>query len=137
MSLAICALADLHLKQLRVSHGYETPSQAPENSTTGYLRLEALQRLEINKNTNQCWTDNDALAALHLISLSQLSGGASEWETPFNILCEWLAQTGLPSSDNPWVLFLNMSQIAQLYVKATLVRGALMKLIFRDANLLL
>jgi hypothetical protein len=120
VSLAVCALADLHLKQLRVSQGLEAPSQTPENSSTSYLRMEALQRLEINKNAQHGWSDTDALAAVHLVSLSQLSGGASDWETPFSILCQWLLQTSLTLAENPWMTFLTMSPLAQLNVKATL-----------------
>jgi hypothetical protein len=121
VSLAICALADLHLKQLRVAQGLEAPSQTPDNSSTSYLRLEALSRLEINKNSQRGWTDNDALAALHLISLSQLSGGTSDWETPFDILIQWLHQTNLRVAENPWLTFLSLPLTAQLNVKATLV----------------
>lgn len=120
VSLAICALADLHLKQLRVAQGLEAPSQTPDNSSTSYLRLEALSRLEINKNSQRGWTDNDALAALHLISLSQLSGGTSDWETPFDILIQWLHQTNLRVAENPWLTFLSLPLTAQLNVKATL-----------------
>jgi hypothetical protein len=104
-----------------VSQGLEAPSQTPETSSTSYLRLEALNRLEINKNSQRGWTENDALAALHLISLSQLSGGASDWETPFNILIQWLHQTNLPVAENPLMVFLSLSPTAQLNVKATLV----------------
>jgi len=125
VSLAICALADLHLKQLRVAQGLEAPSQTQESSTTSYLRLEVLSRLEINKNAQHGWSENDALAALHLISLSQLSGGAGDWETPFSILNQWLRQTNLPAAENPWIAFLNLSQVAQLNVKAALVRDPL------------
>ncbi len=104
-----------------MAQGLEAPSQTPESSSTEYLRLEALNRLKMNKNSQGGWTENDALAALHLISLSQLSGGASDWESPFNILIQWLHQTNLPVAENSWMTFLNLSQTAQLNVKATLV----------------
>lgn len=104
-----------------MAQGLEAPSQTPENSVTSYLRLEALSRLEMNKNSQRGWTENDALAALHLISLSQLSGGVSDWETPFNILIQWLHQTNLPIAENPWMTFLSLSPTAQLNVKAALV----------------
>jgi hypothetical protein len=87
-----------------------------------YLQNEALLQLENNKNTHGGWTDNDANAALHLVSLSQLSGGNSDWDTPFNILCQWLLQTNLHHAENPWLAFLNLSASVQHYVKATLVR---------------
>ncbi|KAF8969160.1 fungal-specific transcription factor domain-containing protein, partial [Flammula alnicola] len=123
VTLAICALADLHLKQMRISQGLEAPNQASENSHATYLKNEALLKLETNKNTHGCWTDNDAIAALHLLSLSQLSGGGSDWETPFNILSQWLHQTNLHLAEDPWMAFLNLSPATQHYVKATLPPG--------------
>ncbi|KAF8150823.1 fungal-specific transcription factor domain-containing protein [Crassisporium funariophilum] len=120
VTLAICALADLHSKQMRVSQGLEAPNQNSENSSTTYLRQEALFKLESNKNTHGGWTDNDAIAALHLVSLSQLSGGGSDWDTPFNILRQWLLQLNLHLAENPWLAFLSLSPSVQLTVKVTL-----------------
>jgi len=123
VTLAICALADLHSKQMRVSQGLEAVNSSMESTTTTYLRQEAFFKLENSKNTNGTWTDNDAIAALHLVSFSQLSGGSIDWETPFNILSQWLMQQNLvqPNSENPWMTFLALSPLAQLLVKATLV----------------
>ncbi|KIM40022.1 hypothetical protein M413DRAFT_446911 [Hebeloma cylindrosporum] len=120
VTLAVCALADLHLKQMRISQGLEVPNHSSENSSMAYLQNEALLQLENNKNTHGGWTDNDANAALHLVSLSQLSGGNSDWDTPFNILCQWLLQMNLHHAENPWLAFLNLTPSAQHYVKATL-----------------
>lgn len=77
--------------------------------------------LESSKNARGCWTDTDAIAALHLVSLSQLSGGGSDWEQPFTILCQWLHQTNLHLAENPSAAFRNMSHTSQHYVKATMV----------------
>lgn len=121
MTLAICALADLHLKQVRVSQGLEAPNSS-ETSHATYLKNEALFRLETNKTANGFRTDHDAIAALHLLSLSQLSGGGSDWETPFNILCQWLLEKNLHHAEDPWHAFHNLGPVAQLYVKVTLVR---------------
>jgi len=87
-----------------------------ENTTTTYLRQEALFKLESNKNTNGTWSDNDAIAALHLVSFSQLSGGGIDWEIPFNILSQWLLQQNLVQQnvENPWMAFLALSPLAQL-----------------------
>jgi hypothetical protein len=106
---------------MRVAQGLEVPNQNMENSSTTYLQNEALLQLENNKNAHGGWTDNDANAALHLVSLSQLSGGKSDWEMPFNILCQWLAQTNLQHAENPWLVFFNLSVPVQHYVQATLV----------------
>jgi hypothetical protein len=57
---------------------------------------------------------------LHLITFSQLLGGTSDWESPFNILIQWLRQTNLPIVENPWMTFLSLS-LTKLNVKATLV----------------
>ena len=106
---------------MRVSQGLEALSM--ESSTTTYLRQEAFCKLENSKNTDGSWSDNDAIAALHLVSFSQLSGGSIDWEIPFNILSQWLMQQNLVqlNSENPWMAFLALSPLAQLLVKATLV----------------
>ena len=110
MTLAICALADLHLKQMRVSQGLEAPNSS-ETSHATYLKNEALFRLETNKTANGFRTDHDAIAALHLLSLSQLSGGGSDWETPFGILCQWLLEKNLHLADDPWLAFHSLGPI--------------------------
>jgi hypothetical protein len=122
VTLAVCALADLHLKQMRISQGLEAPNQSSENSHANYLKNEAIFTLETNKTTNGFRTDNDAIAALHLLCLSQFSGGGSDWETPFDILGQWLLQQGLHLVEDPWSVFHNLSGVKQLYVKVTLVR---------------
>ncbi|KAH9481307.1 Trichothecene biosynthesis transcription regulator TRI10 [Psilocybe cubensis] len=119
VTFAICALAELHLKQMRVSQGLE-PINAAAETSTNYLRNEAVLQLDNNKNTHGCWSEKDAIAALHLVSLSQLSGGASDWESPFTILCQWLHQTNLHLAENPWLTFLSLTASVQHLVKATL-----------------
>lgn len=122
VTLAICALADLHSKQVRVSQGLEALNSSMESTTT-YLRQEAFFKLENSKNTDGAWSDNDAIAALHLVTFSQLSGGGIDWEVPFNILTQWLMQQNLTQSnlETPWMAFIALSPLAQLLVKATLV----------------
>ena len=122
VTLAICALADLHSKQMRVSQGLEALNSSMESTTT-YLRQEAFFKLENNKNTDGTWSDNDAIAALHLVSFSQLSGGSIDWEIPFNILSQWLMQQNIVQSNsgNPWMTFLALSPLVQILIKATLV----------------
>jgi len=116
VALAICALADWHSKQMRVSQGLEILNSSMESTTTTYLRQEAFFKLENSKNTDGVWSDNDAIAALHLVSFSQLSGGSIDWEIPFNILSQWLMQQNLVqlTSENPWMAFLALSPLAQL-----------------------
>ncbi|TFK33218.1 fungal-specific transcription factor domain-containing protein [Crucibulum laeve] len=117
---AISALVDLYSTRRRVAEGLEAPSANPEHSQPMYLRREALFHLQSNKELRGHWIEHDAIAALHLISFSQLSGGAAEWEAPFDILCEWLVQGGLHVSDNPRMLFDGMSPTGQLLVKAVM-----------------
>ncbi|KAF8907283.1 fungal-specific transcription factor domain-containing protein [Gymnopilus junonius] len=119
VTLAICALADLHIKQTRIDKGLEAPNPSFENSTT-YYRNEAMFQLGNNKTTHGRYSDNDAIAALHLIGLSQLSGGVSDWDAPFDILCQWLLQTNLHVAENTWITFLSLTPTVQLYVKAIL-----------------
>lgn len=108
---------------MRVSQGLEALNSSMESSTTTYLRQEAFFKLENNKNTEGTWSDNDAIAALHLVSFSQLSGASIDWELPFNILSQWLMQQSLVQSNsgNPWMAFLALTPLAQILVKATLV----------------
>ncbi|KAF9485136.1 hypothetical protein BDN70DRAFT_848342 [Pholiota conissans] len=120
VTLAICALAELHMKQMRVSQGLEAPNQSSENSHANYLKNEALFSLETNKANNGYRCDNDAIAALHLLSLSQFSGGGSDWETPFDILGQWLIEQNLHVVEDPWTVFHSLSVVKQLYVKVTL-----------------
>lgn len=119
MTLAVCALADLHSKQMRISHGLEAPTSTEASHAT-YLKNEALLKLETNKNTHGSYSDTDAVAALHLVSLSQLSGGGG-WETPLEILCQWLQQLNLHLEDDPWRRFSSSSPNTQHLVKATMV----------------
>jgi len=60
------------------------------------------------------------LAALHLISFSQLSGCTTDWQPAFSVVSEWLAHTGLLVDDNPALTLRGLSPIAQLLVKAAL-----------------
>ncbi|KAF9560751.1 hypothetical protein CPC08DRAFT_750332 [Agrocybe pediades] len=119
VTLAVCALAELHCRQTRVSQGLE-PFQGPEKANTSYLRDEAILVMQNNKSARGCWVDSDAIAAYHLVNYSQMSGGAYDWETPFQILVNWLMQTNLHLAENPWVAFINMSSTQQYFVKATL-----------------
>lgn len=122
---------------MRVSQGLEALNSSMESSTTTYLRQEAFFKLENNKNTEGTWSDNDAIAALHLVSFSQLSGASIDWEIPFNILSQWLMQQNLVQSNsgNPWMAFLALSPLAQILVKATIVSLKLKASLLRPAHL--
>ena len=104
---------------MRISHGLEAPTSTEASHAT-YLKNEALLKLETNKNTHGSYSETDAVAALHLVSLSQLSGGGG-WETPLDILCHWLQQMNLHLEDDPWRRFSGLSSTTQHLVKATMV----------------
>ncbi|TFK27792.1 hypothetical protein FA15DRAFT_132708 [Coprinopsis marcescibilis] len=91
---AIYALADLHQTQMRISQGLEAP-QSSQASTANYLYQEALFKLKSNRDNGNGWSESDAIAALHLVSYSHLSGGNADWQEPFEILCSWLLQSNL------------------------------------------
>ncbi|KAG6841433.1 hypothetical protein C0991_011103 [Blastosporella zonata] len=117
---AVCALASLHLTRMRVAQGLEAPDPNPEHSNAAYFHDEAYFQLETAKAMNNMYTDSEAMAALHLVCYSQLSGGTAEWEQAFFVMCEWLSQTGLLSDENPAITLRTMSATAQLLVKSTL-----------------
>ncbi|KAG6813965.1 hypothetical protein H0H92_005220 [Tricholoma furcatifolium] len=120
LTSAVSALANLHYTQKRVAQGLEAPDPNPEQSNAAYLFNEALFQLNVARETNG-YSESDALAALHLVFYSQQSGGMTNWQRPFRILCEWLeTRTSLLRDENPAITMHAMSPISQLLVKAIL-----------------
>ncbi|CAK5269651.1 unnamed protein product [Mycena citricolor] len=118
---AVCALASLHYTRMRVSHGLEAPDPNPEHSTAKYFHDEAYFQLHTAKQTQGAYGESDAIAALHLVWFSQLSGGATDWQPVFAVACDWLAQqTDLLTNDNPRLGLQALSTAGQLIVKLTL-----------------
>ncbi|KAK7033348.1 Zn(2)-C6 fungal-type domain-containing protein [Favolaschia claudopus] len=118
---AVCALASLHYTRMRVSHGLEPPETNPEHSTAKYFHDEAYFQLHNAKQVRGSYSESDAIAALHLVWFSQLSGGATDWQPVFAVACDWLAQqTDLITSDDPQRALANLSIEGQLIVKLTL-----------------
>ncbi|KAG6862511.1 hypothetical protein C0995_000059 [Termitomyces sp. Mi166 len=120
VSNAVCALARLHYTQLRVAQGLETPDPNPEQSYAAYFHNEATFQLAASKQTRNHYTENDAIAALHLVCYSQLAGGTIQWQPPFLVMCDWLTQTGLLNDENPAITLHAMPTTSQLLVKVTL-----------------
>ncbi|KAG6910838.1 hypothetical protein DXG01_007153 [Tephrocybe rancida] len=116
---AVCALASLHYTRMRVAQGLEAPDPNPENFAA-YFHREACLQLETAKQARNPYTDSEAMAAVHLVCYSQLSGGTADWQPAFGVLCDWLTQTGLLSDENPAITLHAMSATAQILVKATL-----------------
>ncbi|TEB27065.1 hypothetical protein FA13DRAFT_974199 [Coprinellus micaceus] len=117
VSYAIYALADLHLTQMRISQGLEAP-QSGQASTAHYMYQEALFKLKSNRDNGNGWSESDAIAALHLVSYSHLSGGSADWQEPFDILCAWLLQSNLSlAAENSRTILQSMPVASQLLVK--------------------
>lgn len=105
---------------MRVSQGLESDAK-PEHSLALYWRNEAL--MQIKSKDAQCRpteAEADAIAALYLVLFSQLGGCFVDWDEPFTILCDWLTQTGLTSTEEPWLFFQGMSATGRLAVKGAL-----------------
>ncbi|KAJ7158512.1 fungal-specific transcription factor domain-containing protein [Mycena filopes] len=118
---AVCALASLHYTRMRVAHGLEAPETNPEHSTAKYFHDEAYFQLHSAKQVRGAYNESDAIAALHLVWFSQLSGGATDWTPVFAVACDWVAQqTDLLSNDAPKLALRNLSDAGQLIVKLTL-----------------
>ncbi|KAJ7476037.1 fungal-specific transcription factor domain-containing protein [Mycena latifolia] len=118
---AVCALASLHYTRMRVSHGLEAPDPNPEHSTSKYFHDEAYFQLHNAKQVRGAYAASDAIAALHLVWYSQLSGGTTDWQPVFAVACDWVAQqTDLLTSDNPKLALQSLPVEGQLIVKLTL-----------------
>jgi len=117
---AVCALSSLHMAQLKISQGLEPLEPNMDHSTATYFRDEASFLINSSLQLHGRYTANDAIAALHLVSFSQLSGGQFPWQDAFGVLCERVAQSALPLAENPCAQYENMSLVDQYIVKATL-----------------
>ncbi|KAJ7096534.1 fungal-specific transcription factor domain-containing protein [Mycena belliarum] len=117
---AVCALASLHYTRLRVAHGLEAPDADPSTATSKFFHDEAYFNLHQAQQARGAYAAGDALAALHLVWYSQLSGGATDWQPVFAVACDWLAQqTDLLGSDNPKLALQHLPEDGQLIVKLT------------------
>lgn len=63
----------------------------------------------------------DAIAAIHLISFSLLSGGKTEWRGMLEIACDWLVQTGITVDEDPKYRLLTMTDAEKFATKAIMV----------------
>lgn len=50
-----------------------------------------------------------------------MSGGVTDWRPMLDIASEWLARTGITTSDNPKLMMINMNEASRLALKATMV----------------
>jgi len=117
---AVCALSSLHLAQTKILQGLDSPESSMEQSKATYFRDEAYFQISSSRQLHGSYTEGDAVAALHLVSFSQLSRGQFPWQDAFAVLCDWLIQTTLPSAENPCMVYNNMSSFSQYIVKAAI-----------------
>ncbi|KAJ6507860.1 fungal-specific transcription factor domain-containing protein [Mycena vitilis] len=118
---AVCALASLHYTRMRVAQGLEAPETSSEQSTARYFYDEAYHQLVNAKQLHGTYSESDAVAALHLVYFSQLSGGATDWQPVLAVACDWVAQqTDLLKHENPQLALQSLSVEGQLIVNLTL-----------------
>ncbi|KAG2110232.1 fungal-specific transcription factor domain-containing protein [Suillus discolor] len=115
---AISALASLHFSLIRIAHGFEAPNPTLEHSPAIRFYDSAHQQLYRNKQTTL--SESDANAAIHMLSFSLMSGGVTDWRPMLDIASEWLARTGITTSDNPKLMMINMNEASRLALKATM-----------------
>ena len=120
---AVCALASLHHLRMRVARGLDPPDANPEQSVPRYFHDAAYFQLVNAKQLRGRYNENDAMAALHLVSFSVLSGGMTDWRPVLAVALDWLGQTGLAADENPRLAMLNMNFASQCALKLVLVCG--------------
>jgi hypothetical protein len=106
---------------MRVAQGLEAPDPNPDRSTAKYFYDQSFYHLVSVKQLRGRYSENDAIAALHLISFSVLSGGTTDWQGVLGIALEWLGQTGIMQDENPKLALLGLSHNGRCAVKFTLV----------------
>ncbi|KAF8589458.1 hypothetical protein K439DRAFT_1657899, partial [Ramaria rubella] len=118
---AICALAALHKSQMRVSEGLEDPSA--ENSLYSLSKQyydQAWWQLHDSRQRHHRYMEQDATAAIHLVSYWLFYGGGGEWQSPLNVACDWLAESALNSVANPRLQWLQLSPSARFTAQMTM-----------------
>lgn len=121
---------------MRVAQGLEAPDPNPEHSTAKYFHDEAYMQLANSKQLRGRNTDSDAIAALHLVWFSQLSGGATNWQSVFDIACDWVSQTNLVAEENPRIKLNSFTAVGQLIVKLALVSTYIISCEINDSSCL-
>jgi len=116
---AVCALASLHCKRRRVAEGLEAPDANEDQSKLFYD--EASFQIAAGKQVRGHYTESDAIAALHLISYSMLSGGVVDWRTVLAVGYEWLAQIRIAADENPALTLLAFSVTGRCAIKTIMV----------------
>ncbi|KAI0067250.1 hypothetical protein BV25DRAFT_1987693 [Artomyces pyxidatus] len=123
---AICAISNLQYSTLQRASPLEAlRDQYPDGSIAQYFYNQAKFQLDAVRRQPQ-YSENDALAAVHLISYTlafdggKIRSGASEWMSLLEVACDWLTQTGMHVEDNPRMSVINMSLPGAFAAKVTM-----------------
>ena len=105
--------------RVRAARGLEPVNSTLENSPA--IIFYDTAHAQLYKSREGVLTEDDANAALHLLCFSLFSGGVTDWRPMLDIANDWMAQTGIPTHENPKLAMMSMSQAARLALKATMV----------------
>ncbi|KAH7913770.1 fungal-specific transcription factor domain-containing protein [Hygrophoropsis aurantiaca] len=114
---SICALASLHYTRSPAALGAEIANTSLDNSQTMLFHNSTVA--ELSRRQGHI-SDSDAIAALHLLTFSILSGGVTDWRLMNNMASIWLSQTGITANENPKLAMMSMSSIGRLALKKTM-----------------
>ncbi|KAF8525960.1 fungal-specific transcription factor domain-containing protein [Hysterangium stoloniferum] len=119
VATAICALAALHQSQVRVAEGLEDPhAENSRNSVSKQFYEEAIWQLQTSRQRYGRYNEQDATAAIHLVSYKLIEGG--KWLDALNIAFEWLQDGPLNTAPNPQLQWLQLSLTARFTTQMTM-----------------
>ena len=121
----ICTLAALHKSQMRVMEGLE--DRQAENSLYGVLRRfynQTWWQLLDSRQWHRGYTEQDATAAIHLVSYWLFCGGGREWPLPLEVVCSWLGNSLLNTAPNVRLQWLQLSASTRFTAQMTMVSGS-------------
>lgn len=121
---AICALAALHKSQMRVAEGLE--DRRAENSLYGVSRRfydQTWWQLLDSRQRHGGYTEQDATAAIRLVSYWLFCGGGGEWPSPLEVACSWLGDSLLNTAPNARLQWLQLGASTRFTAQMTMVSG--------------
>lgn len=124
VATSICAVAALHQSIIRSAEGLEDPSaDNSQNAISKQFHEHTWWLLQQSRQRMGRYTEQDATAAIHLVTYSLLSDGSGDWQVPLNVALEWLVETPLNTSQNPRLQWLQQSLSARFTAQMTMVRS--------------
>jgi Fungal specific transcription factor domain len=118
---SICALAGLHHERMRIAQGLQAPDSNLDHSYAKAFHNSAYYQLVNAKRLRGHYNENDAIAALHLVSFSLFSGGTTDWRNVLTVALDWLGQTPVATAENPRLTVLHMGFSSRCALKMTMV----------------